>query len=325
MKILIFQENTVECQKQLSFYSTITIIKGHDHQLFDHLKKYTSNLTILSSQLLRQINKIMGIQIFPVKYFRGNSINGSGLATLNLSFTVLFTVVITETDRVYPICGERMDQMPIFVFCNKIQIATLCNAVKKVTSKTTHLKAMSHLKEPELVAKIQNYFGVITSTEPPSTDNSTRSAEVKQNYVITNKFWYYLFIFGTALGDEAFYSCFIPFWFWNIDGAVGRRVVLIWTIVMYIGTKVRLVKIHVFILIFSRTSSERHSSLAQTWTSRGAAAKQVVFRVWNAINTCNGRSGVPVLVPLVHSEPVSIQHSFGTGYCSLVVLRYLFE
>ena len=28
---------------------------------------------------------------------------------------------------------------------------------------------------------------------------------------------------------------FVSFWFWNIDGAVGRRVILIWNLIMYIG------------------------------------------------------------------------------------------
>ncbi|KZC09782.1 Sphingosine-1-phosphate phosphatase 1 [Dufourea novaeangliae] len=55
------------------------------------------------------------------------------------------------------------------------------------------------------------------------------------NYTISNYFWYYLFLFGTQLGDELFYSTFIPFWFWNIDGAVGRRVVLVWTLIMTTG------------------------------------------------------------------------------------------
>lgn len=54
-------------------------------------------------------------------------------------------------------------------------------------------------------------------------------------YVIGNRFWYYLFIVGTALGDEIFYATFIPFWFWNIDSAVGRRVVFVWSSVMYVG------------------------------------------------------------------------------------------
>lgn len=55
------------------------------------------------------------------------------------------------------------------------------------------------------------------------------------HYTITNSFWYYLFLFGTELGDEIFYSAFIPFLFWNIDGAIGRRVVLVWATVMSIG------------------------------------------------------------------------------------------
>lgn len=86
---------------------------------------------------------------------------------------------------------------------------------------------MKRLGDPLLVVKIQKFFGVQTQT------NNTKPDSPK--YVIGNKFWYYLFVFGTALGDEVFYSTFIPFWFWNIDGAVGRRVVLVWTLVMYIG------------------------------------------------------------------------------------------
>lgn len=85
------------------------------------------------------------------------------------------------------------------------------------------LEIIDYLKRPELVAEIQNYFGVKVS-------------ENQGKHEVKNKFWYYLFIVGTALGDEIFYSCFIPFWFWNVDGFVGRRVVLVWTIVMYIGT-----------------------------------------------------------------------------------------
>lgn len=60
------------------------------------------------------------------------------------------------------------------------------------------------------------------------------SAAIKP-YAITNRFWYYLFVLGTELGDEIFYATMIPFWFWNVDGAVGRRVVFVWSAVMYIG------------------------------------------------------------------------------------------
>lgn len=67
-----------------------------------------------------------------------------------------------------------------------------------------------------------------TSTSDDSNDGSVA-------YIIRNKFWFYLFSFAAGLGYEMFYASFFPFWFWNIDGAVGRRMVLLWVIVMYIG------------------------------------------------------------------------------------------
>ncbi|KAF7272713.1 hypothetical protein GWI33_014525 [Rhynchophorus ferrugineus] len=95
---------------------------------------------------------------------------------------------------------------------------------------------MERLGDPVLVAKIQKFFGVETKFKP---DYNADSRHTDKKYVIRNKYWYYLFLFGTALGDEVFYTGFIPFWFWNIDGAVGRRVVLVWTLVMYIGQGVK--------------------------------------------------------------------------------------
>lgn len=56
-----------------------------------------------------------------------------------------------------------------------------------------------------------------------------------KSYKINNKFWYYLFSISASLGYEKFYWGFFPFWFWNIDGAVGRRVVLVWVVIMYVG------------------------------------------------------------------------------------------
>lgn len=46
---------------------------------------------------------------------------------------------------------------------------------------------------------------------------------------------YYLFCFGTELGNELFYILFFPFWIWNLDALVGRRLVVIWVLVMYLG------------------------------------------------------------------------------------------
>lgn len=90
-----------------------------------------------------------------------------------------------------------------------------------------------YLQEPELVAKAQKFFGVKLLGNRHTVDKDKEKEGPK--YEVTNKFWYYLFVFGTALGDETFYACFIPFWFWNVDGAVGRRVVLVWALVMYVG------------------------------------------------------------------------------------------
>lgn len=69
-----------------------------------------------------------------------------------------------------------------------------------------------------------------------SNDFTSKGSETNaQRYRINNRFWYYLFVIGTELGDEIFYATMIPFWFWNIDGAVGRRVVFVWSTVMYVG------------------------------------------------------------------------------------------
>lgn len=46
---------------------------------------------------------------------------------------------------------------------------------------------------------------------------------------------YYLFCFGTELGNELFYILFFPFWIWNLDPLVGRKLVVIWVLVMYLG------------------------------------------------------------------------------------------
>lgn len=77
-------------------------------------------------------------------------------------------------------------------------------------------------------------FNEPRSESQPEVHQHSAQSEIRP-YEITNKFWYYLFVIGTEFGDEIFYATMIPFWFWNIDGAVGRRVVFVWAVVMYIG------------------------------------------------------------------------------------------
>uniref|UniRef100_A0A8C3NVR2 Sphingosine-1-phosphate phosphatase 2 n=1 Tax=Cyanoderma ruficeps TaxID=181631 RepID=A0A8C3NVR2_9PASS len=59
--------------------------------------------------------------------------------------------------------------------------------------------------------------------------------EGKQKYIVKNYFYYYLFRFSAALGEEIFYITFLPFTYWNIDHSVSRRMIIVWSIVMYIG------------------------------------------------------------------------------------------
>ncbi|NXI35669.1 SGPP2 phosphatase, partial [Galbula dea] len=56
-----------------------------------------------------------------------------------------------------------------------------------------------------------------------------------QKYIVKNYFYYYLFRFSAALGEEVFYITFLPFTYWNIDHSVSRRMIVVWSIVMYIG------------------------------------------------------------------------------------------
>lgn len=136
------------------------------------------------------------------------------------------------------------------------------------------LDIIETLKSPYLVEKVQNYFGVYrtsaengsgptgplhpqscdgkapsqrngvvhkrnndarksSSEDETQTDSSDNEASVP--YRVDNKFWYYFFQFGSFLGYETFYASFFPFWLWNIDGAVCRRVLSVWAIVMYCG------------------------------------------------------------------------------------------
>lgn len=68
-----------------------------------------------------------------------------------------------------------------------------------------------------------------------STASSKDGSTDSRDYVVKWSFFYYLFHVGAGLGNEMFYCCFFPYWFWNVDGYVCRRLVLTWCIIMYIG------------------------------------------------------------------------------------------
>ena len=117
-------------------------------------------------------------------------------------------------------------------------------------------KLAEKYNDPKYVVKFQEKFGVKlieenendeTSQDASETKNEKRglrprvrvgeksAKEARASHKIENRFWYYLFTFGAFLGDDAFYISFYPFWIWNIDGAVGRRLCVTWSIAMYFG------------------------------------------------------------------------------------------
>ncbi|XP_043301073.1 sphingosine-1-phosphate phosphatase 2 isoform X3 [Cervus canadensis] len=56
-----------------------------------------------------------------------------------------------------------------------------------------------------------------------------------EKYVVKNYFYYYLFRFSAALGQEVFYITFLPFTHWNIDPYLSRRLTIIWVYPFVLG------------------------------------------------------------------------------------------
>ncbi|KAL8168817.1 UNVERIFIED_CONTAM: hypothetical protein K2H54_018283 [Gekko kuhli] len=69
----------------------------------------------------------------------------------------------------------------------------------------------------------------------PPRRNSLTGESVCQAFRIRSRFLYYLFTMGTELGNELFYILFFPFCIWNVDAWMGRRLIIIWVWVMYLG------------------------------------------------------------------------------------------
>lgn len=74
----------------------------------------------------------------------------------------------------------------------------------------------------------------VSSTVKPLRKNSL-TGEAGHEFLIENRFLYYMFTFGTELGNESFYITFFPFIMWNMDVFVSRRLIMVWVWVMYLG------------------------------------------------------------------------------------------
>lgn len=78
-------------------------------------------------------------------------------------------------------------------------------------------------------------------TQEPDTVRSkplrrnSLTEEVGQEFLVHNKLLFYLFTFGTELGNEMFFIVFFPFLFWNVDALVSRRLIIVWAWNLFLG------------------------------------------------------------------------------------------
>uniref|UniRef100_A0A8C3IE08 Sphingosine-1-phosphate phosphatase 1 n=1 Tax=Chrysemys picta bellii TaxID=8478 RepID=A0A8C3IE08_CHRPI len=105
----------------------------------------------------------------------------------------------------------------------------------------------AYLQDPQKVADFQRLCGVEgppgLAASPAAAGgekrqprrNSLTGEAACQEIAIRNPFLYYLFNLGTELGNELFYILFFPFCIWNLDAWMGRRLIIVWVWVMYLG------------------------------------------------------------------------------------------
>jgi len=112
-------------------------------------------------------------------------------------------------------------------------------------------QVLEQLRDPRLVWKFQQTFGVRkvvkqggdegdawTSVDERKSGKYSDEAHQNRNivyYKATNRLWHFLFLVGSQLGDEELLGLYFMIWMWCLDSSVGRKVVLVWTLVMYIG------------------------------------------------------------------------------------------
>ncbi|XP_077741129.1 sphingosine-1-phosphate phosphatase 2 isoform X4 [Canis aureus] len=114
------------------------------------------------------------------------------------------------------------------------------------------------LQDSQLVARFQRRCGLFPAPEEGPRHNGAGPAEgaaagrgagapahglrsvaapqpYVQKYVVKNYFYYYLFRFSAALGQEVFYITFLPFTHWNIDPFLSRRLIIVWVYPFVLG------------------------------------------------------------------------------------------
>ena len=74
------------------------------------------------------------------------------------------------------------------------------------------------------------------SLHSPATNNINKDGITPDDcFIVDNKILHTIFSFGAELGNESFYIVFYPYFFFNIDAWMARRVCWFWCLFMYIG------------------------------------------------------------------------------------------
>jgi len=114
---------------------------------------------------------------------------------------------------------------------NSTSTSTTTITINKTNHKTTSTNSQSTQTTNELKLNTEN--DELKRTK--KLVNKTDDKNIIANTTIHIKFWYYFFRLGAAMGNEIFYCLFFPFWFWNVDGAIARKVGFLWGIYMTVG------------------------------------------------------------------------------------------
>ncbi|KAF3693105.1 Sphingosine-1-phosphate phosphatase 2 [Channa argus] len=133
------------------------------------------------------------------------------------------------------------------------------------------LELLTYLHDPELVARFQRRCGLFLVDSARHSQGSTRAplgtpeyadkprgqlkgrvdhqdnnsnykykesgcdSCSKPHYEVRNWLLHFLFLFSAGLGHEIFYITCLPCIHWNLDPFLCRRLVNMWTLVMYVG------------------------------------------------------------------------------------------
>ena len=73
------------------------------------------------------------------------------------------------------------------------------------------------------------------ATADAMAHNSGPTCKVVHRYPLLR----FIFWMASTVGEEEFFIAFLPMLFWNFDFFVGRRVILMWFITMYLGTALK--------------------------------------------------------------------------------------